>query len=153
MLDDIAGAMSPGDSAPSSAREPNSESEDDIDAAWVAKVRPHAGAMRNGSEPLLMLRDVIDLGGICIACDVSQIPALDTLDPGTGYLGWSFAIPGEVDEATVRDVFDFVGDDCSLAIGDDTPMPPVRLPEPRAVATPAAPPAPAPAPGLPSEES
>ena len=126
MLDDITGSTSPA--------EASDAPDDDADTSWVVKVRPHAGAMRNGSEPLLMLRDVIDFGAMCIACDVSQVPPLDSLDPGTGYLGWIFAIPGEVDEAMVRDVFDFVGDECGLAIGDDAPMPPVRLPEPRALA-------------------
>jgi two-component system chemotaxis sensor kinase CheA len=81
-----------------------------------------------------MLREIIDLGGTCGGCDVSQIPALDTIDAGTGYLGWSFTLPGDVPEATIREIFDFVGDECSLAFGEATPMPPVRLPEPRSAA-------------------
>jgi two-component system chemotaxis sensor kinase CheA len=126
MLDDISGAIAPADADRS-----------DADATWVVKVRPHAGAMRNGSEPLLMLRDVVDLGGICLSCDVSQVPPLDSLDPGVGYLGWSFAMPGEVSEASLREVFDFIGDECSVVTGDETPMPPVALspevrPAPRA---------------------
>jgi len=131
MLDDIAGAMSPDESC-ADANGPDDTWPDKtwIAKVWIAKVRPHAGAMGNGSEPLLMLREVIDLGGICIACDVSAVPALDTLDPGTGYLGWSFALPGEVTEAMVRDAFDFVGDECSLVTGEDTPLPPVQLPQP-----------------------
>ena len=28
-------------------------------------------------------------------------------------------MPADCDEATVRDIFDFVGDDCPLAIGED----------------------------------
>ena len=127
MLDDITGAMG----QPGAGADPAGEPE----PTWVAKVRPHAGAMRNGSEPLLMLREIIDTGGRCIACDVSQIPALDSIDAGTGYLGWSFALPADVSEAAINDIFDFIGDECSLAFGDATPMPPVRLPEPRAAAT------------------
>ena len=136
MLDDIAGAMSPDEScadakgADKTGPDENGPDETWPDETWVAKVRPHAGAMGNGSEPLLMLREVIELGGICIDCDVSAVPALDTLDPGTGYLGWSFALPGEVTEAMVRDAFDFVGDECSLVTGEDTPLPPVQLPQP-----------------------
>jgi len=125
MLDDIAGAIG------------QTGAEPDTEATWTARVRPHAEAMRNGSEPLLMLREMIDLGGTCTGCDVSQVPPLDTIDAGTGYLGWTFALPADVSEAAVRDIFDFVGDECSLAFGDDAPMPPVRQPALRAVAPPA----------------
>jgi two-component system chemotaxis sensor kinase CheA len=125
MLDDIAGEIGQSDAA---AALPQAE------RTWTAKVRPHADAMRNGSEPLLMLREMIDLGGTCVACDVSQVPPLDTIDAGTGYLGWSFALPADVSEAAVRDIFDFVGDECSVVFGDDAPMPPLRMPAPRAAA-------------------
>ncbi|EGD59352.1 CheA signal transduction histidine kinase [Novosphingobium nitrogenifigens DSM 19370] len=144
MLDDITGSM-------------GGETDSPSDKTWLLKVRPHAGAMRNGSEPVLMLREVIALGGTCIECDVSQVPPLDTLNPGVGYLGWTFAMPVDVSEAAARDIFDFIGDDCTLAIGDDVAMPAVRLPAPAApartaparptpVAAPAAPPPVAPPP-------
>jgi two-component system chemotaxis sensor kinase CheA len=88
-----------------------------------------------------MLREMADLGGRCEICDISSIPPLDSLDPGVGYLGWTFSFPGNVDEAAVRDIFDFVGDDCTLAIGPNGEMPPVQYP-----ATPVAVIAPSPAP-------
>jgi two-component system chemotaxis sensor kinase CheA len=129
MLDDIAGTLDP-------AANPREA------ATWTAKVRPHAAAMRNGSEPLLMLREMLDLGATCVACDVSAVPPLDTIDPGVGYLGWTFALPSDVSQAAVTDIFDFVGDDCSVAFGEDTMLPPVRLPA--AAHAPASAPPPAP---------
>ncbi len=125
MLDDLFGTL--GDSA---AGEPACETE-----RWLVHVRPHAGAMANGSEPMLMLRELAGLGGACVACDVSQVPPLDSLDPAQGHLGWTFAMPGAVDRAAVEDVFAFVGEDCSLAFGEGAEMPPCRI----AAAVPAAP--------------
>jgi two-component system chemotaxis sensor kinase CheA len=122
MMDSIAGELT---GAPAEA---DSGEEAPVSKGWVFKVRPHAGAMRNGSEPLLMLREVLELGGRCVECDVGQVPPLDTLDPVTGYLGWTFIFPDDVSESSVRDVFDFVGDDCGLAFGQDAPMPEVRHP-------------------------
>jgi len=113
MLDDIAGAMG--------AEEPPAS-----DAPWHLKVRPHAGAMRNGGEPLLLLRELSELGAQCAGCECGDVPPLDTLDIGTGYLGWTYALPSSVSEAAARDVFDFVGDDCGVAIGTDAAMPPVK---------------------------
>ncbi|WP_408586352.1 Hpt domain-containing protein, partial [Novosphingobium sp.] len=141
MLDDIAGAIG------SPAGEGASEAEAAPEKRWLFKVRPHAGAMRNGSEPLLMLREMIALGGTCIECDVDAVPALDTLDPGTGYLGWTFGFPPEATEDSVREIFDFVGDECGTACGEGAPMPAVQFPAPRQGApAPTAAPAPQPAP-------
>ena len=109
MLDDLAGGL---DSPAASA-------------TWQVHIRPRAGAMQNGSEPLLMLRELVNLGGECVHCDIVDVPSLDAFDPSQGYLGWTFAMPDNVSEADVRDIFDFVGDDCAIAMGEDAEMPPV----------------------------
>ena len=118
------------DFAPAPAAEPAEAPE------WLVHVRPHAGAMTNGGEPVLLLRELARLGGRCVQVDCGAVPALDLLDWRTGYLGWTFAMPGSVDEAEVRDVFDFVGDDCGVAIGADAAMPAVRQAAPAAPAAP-----------------
>jgi len=100
---------------------------DEPGPGWQVHVRPRAGAMRNGSEPLLMLRDIVVLGGACLHCDVSQVPPLETLQVAQGYLGWTFTLPADVSEDAVRDIFDFIGDDCALAFGQDEDMPAVAL--------------------------
>lgn len=124
LLDDISDDMAPAADAP--------------EARWQVRVRPHAAAMRNGSEPLLMLREMSELGGVCELCDISSIPPLDGFDVGTGYLGWAFSFPASVGEDAVRDIFDFVGDDCSLAFGAQADMPQVQYPEPPVPIAPAA---------------
>ncbi|WP_068072507.1 chemotaxis protein CheA [Novosphingobium lentum] len=103
--------------------------------SWKVHIRPHAGAMGNGGEPLLLLREVEALGGECVACETSSVPLLDELNPQQGYLGWTFLMPGSVDQAAVQDIYDFVGDDCDLAFGADATIPAVRL----SVAAPPAP--------------
>jgi two-component system chemotaxis sensor kinase CheA len=95
--------------------------------------------MRNGGEPLLLLRELSELGAVCLQCDTSAVPGLDDLDPDQAYLGWTFVVPKSVSEGTVREIFDFAGDDCPITIGEgdskwaDMPYRP----------TPVAPPAPA----------
>lgn len=123
MLDDITGEIAA----------PAGKAGDAPLGTWSLHVRPHAGAMRNGSEPLLMLRDLAELGGRCIACDLSQLPPLDRLDPAQGYLGWSFELPATVDEAAAREIFDFIAEDCSLATGDEA-IPPTRIERPQPLA-------------------
>jgi len=105
---------------------------------WHVHLRPHAGAMRNGGEPLLLLRELAALGAIPSECDTSAVPSLDDFDPHQGYLGWTYCVPDDISETTVRDIFDFVGDDCPIAIGANSSIPPLQLD------TPKAPPAPKP---------
>ncbi|ODU72087.1 MAG: chemotaxis protein CheA [Novosphingobium sp. SCN 66-18] len=107
--------------------EPATADADEAAEGWLLHVRPHAGAMLNGGEPLLLLREVASLGGECILCDTANVPPLDLLVPGQGYLGWTFRMPAHVDAAEARDIFDFVGDDCSIAIGDDAAIPAPRI--------------------------
>jgi two-component system, chemotaxis family, sensor kinase CheA len=109
---------------------------------WVLFLRPHAGAMRNGGEPLLMLRDLAELGGSCVSCDTSAVPQLDRFDFQQGYLGWCFTMPASVSEAAALDIFDFVGDDCGVSHGENAALPPLRIEA--AAPPPASAPAPAP---------
>jgi two-component system chemotaxis sensor kinase CheA len=127
MLDDIVGSFDP---QPQPAR-------------WVLHLRPHAAAMANGGEPVLSLRELARMGGVCRTCDTALVPELGSLDPVQGYLGWTFEMPGDLAEDPVRDLFDFVGEGCSLAFGEEAGMPPANLPT---VAIPAPEPATAPVP-------
>ncbi len=94
---------------------------------WLLHIRPRAGGMANGSEPLLWLRDLATLGGECLACDIAGLPSIDRLDIEQGYLGWTYRMPGSVERAEVEEIFDFVGEDCALAFGDE-PMPALETP-------------------------
>ena len=96
---------------------------------WRVHIRPHSGAMANGTEPVLWLRELSLLGGRCEACDLTALPHLDRLSVTEGYLGWTFMMPASVSHAEVADIFDFAGDDVSIAMGNEASMPPPRLPE------------------------
>ena len=101
---------------------------------WILCVRAHAGAMANGNEPLLRLRELIEMGGECLACETGDVPPLDRIDPGEGYLAWRFAMPGAMTEAMVRDTFVDPGDDpggaYDLVIGDPAGPAPAPLATP-----------------------
>ncbi|QDH35365.1 chemotaxis protein CheA [Porphyrobacter sp. YT40] len=107
--------------------------------SWLVHIRPHAGAMTKGSEPLLWLRELTDLGGTCEHCDITAIPPFEQLATEQGYLGWAFRMPGHVSRQSVSEIFDFVGDEVGIAFGPEGTMPPPRIAA-RAAAAPAAPP-------------
>ena len=128
LLDELAGPEDAGtsDSEPEAKPtcEPQSESEPE---PWLVHITPRAGGMANGSEPILWLRDIVDLGGQCLACDTQGVPPIDRLDPEQAYLRWTYQLPGTVERAEVEEIFDFVGEDCALAF-DDEAIPALDLP-------------------------
>ncbi len=139
--------------APAAARAPIVDTVvDDLDS-WLVHIRPHAGAMTKGSEPLLWLRELTDLGGTCELCDITAVPTFERLLVEQGYLGWTFRMPGHLARESVAEIFDFVGDEVALAYGPEGTIPPAHSAAPTAPRAEAAPAPIAPAGGLPGAET
>lgn len=85
-------------------------------APWRVAFIPHAGLMRSGNDPLRMLRQLADLGGVVLSADTSRVPSLDDLDPTAIHLGWDIRVPGSVRRVDIEDVFAWVDGDCDLTI-------------------------------------
>ncbi|MEQ8763290.1 MAG: chemotaxis protein CheA [Planctomycetota bacterium] len=91
---------------------------------------PHPHLLRTGNDPVLILRELADLGEVEVTADLSRLPLLGELDPEESYLGWEIRLRGEVDEAAVREVFEWVSDDCDLTVealaaaesGEESPL-------------------------------
>ncbi|SNS29508.1 two-component system, chemotaxis family, sensor kinase CheA [Sphingomonas laterariae] len=86
---------------------------------WRVTLRPARGALHNGGEPLLLLRELVALGGEMQSADTSQIPTLDRFEAEGAYLGWTLTVPGHVNRAAIEEVFEFVAEDCELRIEQD----------------------------------
>ncbi|MBP6031438.1 MAG: chemotaxis protein CheA [Sphingobium sp.] len=83
---------------------------------WRVYVRFLDGALGNGSEPLLMLRELEEMGALCLAADASAIPTLDALDVEKAYLSWTFFVPAHIEKSAIEEVFDFINNECELKI-------------------------------------
>ncbi|MGF1476629.1 MAG: chemotaxis protein CheW [Geminicoccaceae bacterium] len=82
--------------------------------------RPLSGMLRRANEPLLIVRELKQLGALDVSVDVSALPLLDELDPGEAYLTWVFELETSAGRDTVEEVFEFVEDDCELIIEDQS---------------------------------
>ncbi|OYV40160.1 MAG: chemotaxis protein CheA [Acidocella sp. 20-61-6] len=81
--------------------------------------RPELYAKAN--ETALLMRELRRLGSVTVTLDDSKLPELNELDPEGAYLTWHITLETDRDERAVRDVFEFVEDDCILEI--TTPEP------------------------------
>jgi two-component system chemotaxis sensor kinase CheA len=93
----------------------------EIDAAgpardWRIHVRPGPDSLLNGTNPLLLLGELRQLGNVQVTFDLSSVPPLDELDAERCYLGWELVLTTAAGLEAIRDVFIFIEDNCELAI-------------------------------------
>ncbi len=77
---------------------------------------PSSEMMRQGNEPLLLLRELHALGRMEVSADLSRLPDFEVMEPDIAYLAWDAEIETEADEARLAEVFEFVADDSIIRI-------------------------------------
>ncbi len=102
----------------SAAAEPSvaAEAPEAATPAWKVIFRPRAEMYAKANESALVLRELARLGEVEVSLDTSGVPALDQLSAEAAYLTWTIRLSGDRSEAEVRDVFEFVEDDCDLTM-------------------------------------
>ncbi|MCZ8115605.1 chemotaxis protein CheA [Silanimonas sp.] len=107
---------------------------------FVIAFAPKPSMFMSGNDPLRIIRELAELGGMKVDCDLSALPAFGDLDPTQSYLKWTLTLPGSAPEAVIRDAFSWVEDECDLSINGDRGAAPAA--PAAAEPTPAAAPAP-----------
>lgn len=98
---------------------------------WTVHFKPSAETYAKGNDAALLLRELERLGLCEVAVDISALPAFDALAPEEAYLGWTATLTTDADEASIREVFDFVAGDCTVNVELAAPAPiaaPIPLP-------------------------
>ncbi|TZG26202.1 chemotaxis protein CheA [Sphingomonas montanisoli] len=111
-LDGLLGDLDTGED-PFADWERDTAEDEHIDATRLF-VRPREGALAHGGEPLLLIRELVDMGGIIRAVDASAVPTIDRFDATGAYLGWHVDVPATVARSDIEEIFEFVADDCLL---------------------------------------
>ena len=88
----------------------------DVDQHYVITFTPRRELYRKGNEPARLLRELGQLGEIEAVCDATALPGLEELDPEGAYLAWRIDLKTDKPLDAIEEVFDFVVDDCELAI-------------------------------------
>ncbi len=83
---------------------------------WQIRFSPGADLMSNGANPLLLLRELKQLGSAGITANMGGVPPLRELDPKRCYLSWEIELSTSVPREAIHDVFIFVEDTCELSI-------------------------------------
>jgi two-component system, chemotaxis family, sensor kinase CheA len=83
---------------------------------WQIRFSPGPDFMRNGANPLLLLKELKHLGSLQIGASVAAIPPINEMDPQRCYISWDMTLKTSAPRETIRDVFIFVEDSCELLI-------------------------------------
>ncbi len=83
---------------------------------WHISFRPGADLLRSGANPLLLLRELRQLGELQVKADTSAIPALAEMDPERCYIAWNMVLTTGAGAEAIRDVFIFVEGSCELQV-------------------------------------
>lgn len=106
-----------GRQAPASgAQEPVPEEASGVEAHFHILFRPAPDLFLNGTNPILLLRELRQLGRAEVRMLDDELPEFEALDPERCYLAWDVHLWTVRGADAVRDVFIFVEDQCELKI-------------------------------------
>jgi two-component system chemotaxis sensor kinase CheA len=83
---------------------------------WAIHFAPGPDFMLNGANPLLLLRELKQMGGLAVKASMAAVPPLNELDPERCYISWEMVLATTAERDAIRDVFIFVEDSCELTI-------------------------------------
>lgn len=84
---------------------------------WHISVRFGPDVLRNGMDPLAILRYLDSLGRLVSVHTLFEaMPDGDTMEPESCYLGFEIELDSPAERQTILDAFSFVAEDCSLHI-------------------------------------
>jgi two-component system chemotaxis sensor kinase CheA len=85
-------------------------------ATYRIRFRPAADLFVSGTNPLLLLNELRELGACTVVAHREGIPNLAAMDPEACYTYWDIILTTSRDSNAIRDVFIFVEDACELKI-------------------------------------
>ncbi len=83
---------------------------------WHIRFTPHAELYAKANEAAVLLRELRQLGQARVTLDASRLPDLPDVDPEGAYLSWEIELESARTEKEIRDLFEFVEEDCELEI-------------------------------------
>ncbi len=85
-------------------------------AIWRLRIRLPRDAMAMGTNPLLLLDELRDLGPCTVVADTAAVPPLEALDPTDCHIAWEVRLTTDASRSAIEQVFLFVLDDMQLEL-------------------------------------
>ena len=81
--------------------------------------KPFEELYQRANEPILLIRELNDLGELDVELNTSDMPDITEMDAELAYFSWKFDLITEFSEDAIEEVFEFVEGDCELIITEE----------------------------------
>ncbi|WP_340479367.1 chemotaxis protein CheA [Vibrio anguillarum] len=84
---------------------------------WKVVFTPHRELYFSGNDPLRLLRELYELDDQCRAeAQLEHLPELAEIEAELCYLSWTIFLSSQVQESDIREIFEWVEDECDLIV-------------------------------------
>jgi two-component system, chemotaxis family, sensor kinase CheA len=102
--------------AAATAEAKQAKPESRVKVTYRIRFAPCRDIFGRGSNPLMLLSELRELGPCNVVAQTTGFPALAEMDPEGCYVYWDVILTTDQGENAIRDVFIFVEDECDLKI-------------------------------------
>lgn len=95
--------------------------DDSPSMTYKIKFEPQPEMFQRANEPLLLVRELKQLGAVTAVANLDNLPPLERIDPEHASISWNITLISSANLEEVEEVFEFVVDDCDLTIEVDEP--------------------------------
>jgi two-component system, chemotaxis family, sensor kinase CheA len=92
------------------------EQPSNIYTIYRIRFKPNKELFTTGTNPILLLNEIRELGECVVAAQTDSIPNLNEINPEFCYTYWDIILRTKSDISAIQDVFIFVDDDCEIKI-------------------------------------
>ncbi len=110
------GTTSTPEPTPAAKEEPKKTIADMQESTYRIRFKPCKELFMKGTNPLLLLDEVLALGSGRLIAQTDAIPLLDAMDPESCYIYWDIIVTTNKGMNAIRDIFIFIEDECELSI-------------------------------------
>ncbi len=97
---------------------------------WQIIFIPEHHLVQTGNDPLFLFNALADLGELILVANCKELPALNDIDAEELYISWQLTLSSKASEAEIREVFEWVEDECQLTITKEETLEKVASVEP-----------------------
>ena len=83
---------------------------------WSIHFKPHTDMLQTGNDPVRMFRELEALGEMKVEPDTSFLSDFLMMEPENSALSWTITLSGAIAESDIKEVFDWVEDECDLTL-------------------------------------
>ncbi|CAN2041041.1 two-component system, chemotaxis family, sensor kinase CheA [Candidatus Magnetomoraceae bacterium gMMP-15] len=94
----------------------NDSNTSDQNITYRIRFRPALDLFANGTNPILLLNELREIGDCSIVAQTNKIPLLEDFDAESCYTYWDIILSSSRGIDTIKDVFIFVDDICEIII-------------------------------------